>query len=54
MIAEKERQWDKLLRIKTTGRDDSKADQYHYPYGPRPMWFWNVLQEADISEREIS
>ncbi|MCB7321038.1 SAM-dependent methyltransferase [Lacrimispora sp. 210928-DFI.3.58] len=36
MIAEKERQWDKLLRIKTTGRDDSKADQYHYPYGPTP------------------
>lgn len=28
--------WDKLLHIKTTGRDDSRADQYHYPYEPTP------------------
>lgn len=28
--------WDKLLHIKTTGRDDSQADQYHYPYEPTP------------------
>jgi len=28
--------WDKLLHIKTTGRDDSNADQYHYPYEPTP------------------
>ncbi len=27
-------QWDKLLRIKTTGRDDSRSDQYRYPYEP--------------------
>ncbi len=26
--------WDKLLKIKTTGRDDSRADQYNYPYEP--------------------
>lgn len=31
-----ETRWDKLLRIKTTGRDDSHADQYHYPYEPTP------------------
>lgn len=31
-----ESQWDKLLHIKTTGRDDSRADQYHYPYEPTP------------------
>ena len=31
-----ESKWDKLLRIKTTGRDDSRADQYHYPYEPTP------------------
>ena len=24
--------WDKLLKIKTSGRDDTKADQYCYPY----------------------
>ena len=28
--------WDKLLKIKTTGRDDSNADQYRYPYEPTP------------------
>ena len=28
--------WDKLLQIKTTGRDDSNSDQYRYPYEPTP------------------
>ena len=31
-----ESQWDKLLKIRTTGRDDSRSDQYHYPYEPTP------------------
>lgn len=31
-----ENTWDKLLQIKTTGRDDSNADQYRYPYEPTP------------------
>ncbi len=31
-----ENKWDKLRRIKTTGRDDSFADQYRYPYEPTP------------------
>lgn len=31
-----EHMWDKLLKIKTTGRDDSNSDQYHYPYEPTP------------------
>ena len=31
-----EMQWDKLLKIKTTGRDDSNSDQYRYPYEPTP------------------
>lgn len=28
--------WDQLLKIRTSGRDDSNADQYHYPYEPTP------------------
>ena len=28
--------YDKLLKIKTTGRDDSRLDQYCYPYEPTP------------------
>lgn len=31
-----EEQWDKLLRIRTSGRDDSHSDQYRYPYEPTP------------------
>ena len=31
-----ENQWDKLLKIKTSGRDDSRADQFCYPYEPTP------------------
>ena len=31
-----EAQWDKLLHIRTSGRDDSHADQYRYPYEPTP------------------
>ena len=33
---------DKLLRIKTSGRDDSRADQYRYPYEPTP---YSVLEQ---------
>lgn len=35
-MTDKEQEWDKLLRIKTTGRDDSHADTYKYPYEPTP------------------
>ncbi len=28
--------YDRFLRIRTTGRDDSKADQFNYPYEPTP------------------
>lgn len=36
-----ELQWDKLLRIKTSGRDDSRSDKYRYPYEPTP---YSVLE----------
>lgn len=28
--------WDKLLKIRTSGRDDTRSDQYRYPYEPTP------------------
>ncbi len=40
---EKEDRWDKALKIKTTGRDDSEADQYYYPYEPTP---YSVLERV--------
>lgn len=36
-----ERQWDKFLKIKTSGRDDTKSDPYHYPYEATP---YSVLE----------
>ena len=40
-MADNENMWDKLLKIKTSGRDDSNSDQYHYPYEPTP---YSVLE----------
>ena len=31
-----EHEWDKLLKIRTSGRDDSHSDQYRFPYEPTP------------------
>lgn len=36
-----ELKWDELLRIRTTGRDDSNSDQHRYPYEPTP---YSVLE----------
>lgn len=36
-----ESKWEKQLKIHTTGRDDSKADTYRYPYEPTP---YSVLE----------
>ena len=41
-----ENAWDKLLQIKTAGRDDLKADQYHHPYEPTP---YSVLERLAAS-----
>ena len=35
-MTDHESAWDKLLQIKTTGRDDTNADQYRHPYEPTP------------------
>lgn len=43
-----ETRWDKLLQIRTMGRDDSGADQYRYPYEPTP---YSVLERLADSGR---
>ena len=35
-MANHENNWDKLLQVKTTGRDETNADEYHHPYEPTP------------------
>ena len=46
MMAQIETQWDKILKIKTTGRDDSHSDQYNYPYEPTPYCVLERLAAA--------
>ncbi len=49
-----ENQWDKLLQIKTTGRDDSNADQYRYPYEPTPYCVLERLANSGlIGKRDV-
>lgn len=40
-MTERESKWDVSLQIKTTGRDDVNADEYHHPYEPTP---YSVLE----------
>ena len=40
-MTDHEQAWDQRLRIRTAGRDDQKADQYHHPYEPTP---YSVLE----------
>ena len=41
-----ELQWDKHLKIRTSGRDDSHSDQYRYPYEPTPYAVLERLAES--------
>ena len=40
--------WDKLLNIKTSGRDDIKSDQYRYPYEPTPYCVLERLTNSGL------
>ena len=40
-MANSENSWGKLLQIKTVGRDETNADEYHHPYEPTP---YSVLE----------
>ena len=41
-----EQQWDKKLKINTIGRDDSHADDFHFPYEPTPYSVLERLAES--------
>lgn len=47
-----ERQWEKLLRIKTTGRDDTHATNTHYPYEPTPYSVLERLVRSGYIEKK--
>ena len=41
-----EHNWDKLLQIRTMGRDETNADEYHHPYEPTPYCVLERLAES--------
>ena len=53
-MTDHETTWDKLLQIKSTGRDDSHADRFHHPYEPTP---YSVLErlanKGFIGKRDV-
>lgn len=48
-----EQNWDKLLHIHTMGRDDSRSDQYRYPYEPTPYSVLERLENTGYIRKEI-
>ena len=51
-MQQNEDSWDKLLKIKTTGRDDSKSDQYRYPYEPTPYCVLERLANSGLIRKK--
>ena len=49
---EKEIKWDKLLRIRTMGRDDSGADRYRFPYEPTPYSVLERLADTGLIRKD--
>ena len=47
-MAYNESTWDKLLHIKTSGRDDSNSDLFCYPYEPTPYGVLERLANSGL------
>lgn len=47
-----ENEWDKLLQIKTIGRDETNADEYHHPYEPTPYCVLERLVESGLISKD--
>ena len=48
MRSSNENSWDKILQIKTVGRDDTNSDEYRYPYEPTPYSVLERLAATDL------
>lgn len=51
-MIDKESSWDKLLQIKTSGRDEENADAYHHPYEPTPYSVLERLADSGFFEKD--
>ena len=47
-MVDKEKDWDKILQIKTDGRDDTKSDHYRFSYEPTPYSVLERLAESEL------
>jgi len=47
-----EHTWDQRLRIHTTGREESHADQHHHPYEPTPYRVLERLADSGLIDEE--
>ena len=45
-MTDNQRKWDEVLRIQTSGRDDTNSDEYRYPYEPTPYRVLERLAEC--------
>ena len=53
MIAmDREHHWDKLLQVRTTGRDDLMSDEYRFPYEPTPYCVLERLADSGLIRRD--
>ena len=53
-MMDKEQEWDNLLKIQTSGRDDTHSDQYRYPYEPTPYCVLQRLADSClISPKDV-
>lgn len=51
-MTNRENEWDKLLQIKTGGRDELGADEYHHPYEPTPYSVLERLANSGLVSKE--
>jgi len=51
-MTDHENTWDKRLQIKTVGRDETNADQYHHPYEPTPYCVLERLAGSGLLGQE--
>jgi len=51
-MLDRELTWDTVLQIKTAGRDETNADEYHHPYEPTPYSVLERLAGSGLIGRE--
>ena len=51
-MTDREKEWEKLLQIRTCGRDEQGADEYHHPYEPTPYSVLERLAGSGLIRKE--